>query len=102
MKGAREISALHKSKRHSNWVHHQGSHSGYQELVKRGQMLLSFSVQENKLMYSSASDMMAIKHNTTSANAKNAMKAAAPAPLLVVAVSMKSLQLLGTWHLEDP
>ncbi len=28
MKGTREISALHKSKRHSNWGQHQGSHSG--------------------------------------------------------------------------
>jgi hypothetical protein len=42
---------------------------------------------------------MAVKHNTKSANAKNAVKAAAPAPLAVVAVSTKSLKLLGTSHL---
>ncbi len=41
--------------------------------------------------------MMSIKHKT----AKNAVKAAAPAPLAVVAVSTKSLKLLGTSHLED-
>jgi hypothetical protein len=45
--------------------------------------------------------MMAVKHNMKSANAKNAVKAAAPAPLAVVAVSTKSLKLLGTLHLED-
>jgi hypothetical protein len=41
--------------------------------------------------------MMAVKHKT----AKNAMKAAAPAPLAVVAVSTKSLKLLGTSHSEN-
>ncbi len=41
--------------------------------------------------------MMAVKHKT----AKNAVKAAAPAPLAVVAVSTKSLKLLGTSHSED-
>ncbi len=34
MKGAREISTLHKSKRHSNKGHHQGSHSEDHELVQ--------------------------------------------------------------------
>jgi hypothetical protein len=58
-------------------------------------------MQENKLLYSSASNMMTVKHNEKSANAKNAMKAAALAPLAVVAMSMKSLKLLGTLHLED-
>ncbi len=58
-------------------------------------------MQENKLSYSSASNMMAIKHNTKSANTKNAMKAAALAPLAVVAVSTKSLKLLDTLHLGD-
>jgi hypothetical protein len=43
--------------------------------------------------------MMAIKHNTKSAIAKNAMKAAAPAPLAVVAMSTKSLKLLGPSNL---
>ena len=40
---------------------------------------------------------MAVKHKT----AKNAMKAAAPAPLVVVVVSTKSLKLLGTLHSEN-
>ncbi len=48
---------------------------------------MSSSVRENNLSYSSASDMMTVKHNTKSANAKNAMKAAALAPLEVVAAS---------------
>ncbi len=34
MKGACEISALHESKRHGDRGHHQGSHSGDQELVQ--------------------------------------------------------------------
>ncbi len=59
-------------------------------------------MQENRLLYSSASNMMAVKHSTKSANAKNTVKAAALAPLAVVAVSMKSLKLLGTLNLEDP
>jgi hypothetical protein len=58
-------------------------------------------MQESKLLYSSASDMMTVKYNTKSANAKNAMKAAALAPLVVMAVSTKSLKLSGTLHLED-
>jgi hypothetical protein len=41
--------------------------------------------------------MMAVKHKT----AKNAMKAAAPVPLAVVAVSTKSLKLLGTLHSKN-
>jgi hypothetical protein len=35
-------------------------------------------VRENKLFNSSASDMMAVKHNMKSANTKNAVKVAAP------------------------
>jgi hypothetical protein len=35
-------------------------------------------VQENKLSYSSASNMMAVKQKMKSANAKNAMKVEAP------------------------
>ncbi len=66
-----------------------------------GQSPLSFSVRENKLLYSSASHMMAVKHNTKSPNAKNAVKAAAPAPLAVVAVPTKSLKLIGTSLSED-
>ncbi len=58
---------------------------------------MSSSVQEDRLSYFSASDMMAIKHQTP----KNAVRAAAPAPLAVVAVSTKSFKLLGTPHLED-
>ncbi len=68
---------------------------------KRGQLPLSSSVRENKLLYSSASDIMAIKHNAKSANTKNAVKVAAPAPLAVVAMSTKSLKLLGTLHLFE-
>ncbi len=64
---------------------------------KRGQLPLSSSVQEDRLLYSSASDMMTVKYKT----AKNAMKAAAPAPLAVVAMSTKSLKLLGTSHSEN-
>ncbi len=55
----------------------------------------------NKLSNSSPSNMIAIKHNTKSANAKNAMKAAALMPLAVVPVFMKSLKLLSTFHSED-
>jgi hypothetical protein len=58
-------------------------------------------MRENKLLYSSASNMMTVKHNTKSANTKNAMKAAALALLAVVAMSTKSLKLLGTLHSED-
>jgi hypothetical protein len=68
---------------------------------ERRQLPLSSSVRENKLSYSSASDMMTVKNKTKSANIKNAMKAAALALLAVVAVSMKSLKLLSTLHLED-
>ena len=64
-------------------------------------MSLSSSMRENKLSYSSASNMMTVKHNTKSANTKNAVKVAALAPLAVVAMSKKSLKLLGTLHLED-
>ena len=45
--------------------------------------------------------MMAVKHNTKSANAKNAVQAAAPALLAVVTVSTMSLKLLGTSHLSE-
>ncbi len=62
---------------------------------------MSFSVRGDKLLYSSASDMMATKHNMKSANTKNPAKAAAPPPLAVVAVSKKSLKLLSTLHSED-
>jgi hypothetical protein len=62
---------------------------------------LSSYVQENKLLYSSASNLMAVKLNTKSANAKNAVKVVALVPLAVVAMSTKSLKLLGTLHLED-
>ncbi len=68
---------------------------------KRVQLPLSSSMRENKLLYSSASDIMAVKHNIKSANAKNAVKAAAPAMLAVVAVSTKSLKLLSTLHLLE-
>ncbi len=74
---------------------------GIENWFQRGRLPLSSSVRENKLSYSSASDMITIKRSTKSANAKNAMKAAALAPLAVVAVSTKSLKLLGTLHLED-
>ncbi len=65
-----------------------------------GQSPLSFSVQENKVLYSLASNMMAVKHNTRSTNTNNAKEAAALAPLAVVAMSTKSLKLLSTSHLE--
>jgi hypothetical protein len=58
-------------------------------------------VWENKLSYSSASDMMTVKHNPKSANAKNAMKVAALALLAVVAMFTQFLKLLVTLHLED-
>jgi hypothetical protein len=54
-------------------------------------------MQEDKLLYSSARNMMAVKHNTKGVNAKNAVKVAALA-LVVVAMSTKSLKLLGTLH----
>ncbi len=74
---------------------------GIKNWFKRGLLPLSSSMWENKLLYSSASDIMAIKHNKKSANAKNAVKAAALAPLAMVAVSTKSLMLLGTLHLLE-
>ncbi len=70
---------------------------GIENWFKRGQLPLSSSMQEDRLSYSSANDMMAIKHKTT----KNAMKAAAPLPLAVVAVATKSFKLLGTSHSEN-
>ncbi len=75
--------------------------TGMENCFERGQLPLSFSVQENKLLISSARNMLAVKHNTKSANANNAKEAAAMAPLAVVAVSTKSLKLLGTSHLES-
>ncbi len=74
---------------------------GIKNWSKKGQLPLSSSVLGNKLLYSSASDIMAVKHNTIRANTKNALKAAAPVPLAVVAVSRKSLKLLGTLHLSE-
>jgi hypothetical protein len=103
MMGAREISTHHETKCHGSQGHHQGSHSGDQELVQERTIALVLSTQENKLLYSSASDIMAVKHNTKYANTKNAVKAAALALLAVVAVSVKALKLLSTLHLlEDP
>ncbi len=55
--------------------------TGIENWFERGQSPLSFSVQENKLSKSSARNMMAIKHNTKSANANNAKEAAALASL---------------------
>ncbi len=74
---------------------------GIENWFKRGQLTLSSSVQENKLLYSSSSHMKAIKHNTKIAITKNALKAAAPVQLAVVAVSTKSLKLLSTLYSED-
>jgi hypothetical protein len=84
MKGARKISALHKSKCHGNRGHHRGSHSGDQELFQERTIALVLLCVGNKLLYSSASNMMGVKHNTKSANTKNAMKAAAQALLGLV------------------
>ena len=58
MKGAHKISALHKSERHGDRGHHQGSHSGDRELVQErtislvllragGQALVFFSQWHN-------------------------------------------------------
>jgi hypothetical protein len=74
--------------------------TGMENWFERGQLPLSSSMQEKKLLYSSAGSMMAVKHNTKSANTKNAVKVAALAPLAVEAVSTKFLKLLGTLHLE--
>ncbi len=74
---------------------------GIESWFKRRHLPLSSSMREDKLLYSSASNMMAAKHNMKIANAKNAVKAAAQAPLAVVAMSMKSLQLLGILHSKD-
>jgi hypothetical protein len=74
---------------------------GIKNWFKRGQSSLSSCMRENKLSYSSAKNMMAVKHNTKSANTMNAVKAAAPALLAVVAMFTKSLKVLGTSHLED-
>jgi hypothetical protein len=53
---------------------------GIENCFKKGQLSLSSSVWENKLFYSSASDIMAVKYNTKNANAMNTVKAAAPGP----------------------
>jgi hypothetical protein len=74
--------------------------TGTKNWFERGQLPLSFSVQKNKLLYSSARNMTAIKHNMKSAYANNTKEAAALAPLAVMAMSTKSLKLLGTLHLE--
>jgi hypothetical protein len=63
--------------------------------------LVLLSAGEQALVFFSQQDMMSVKYNTQSANAKNTMKVAALAPHVVVAMSMKSLQLCGTLHLED-
>ncbi len=104
MMGAHEISTLHESKRHSDTSDiTEAATVGIENWFKRGQLPLSSSVQENKLLCSSASDIMVVKHTTKTANAKNTVKAEALAPLAVVAVSTKSLKLLCTSHLsEDP
>ncbi len=73
---------------------------GTENWFKIGKLPLSSSVRAKKLLYSSASDTMAVKHNTKNDNAKNAVKAAAPAPLVVVAVTTNSLKLLSTLHLS--
>ncbi len=65
---------------------------GTKNWFKRGQLPLSSSMWEKKLLYSSASDVMAVKHNTKNANTKNAVKAAAPALLVVVVVSTTFLE----------
>ncbi len=70
---------------------------GIENWFKRGRLPLSSSLRDDRLSYSAACDMMAVKHKT----AKNAMKAAAPVPLAVVAVSTKSLKLLGTLHSKN-
>jgi hypothetical protein len=101
MMGAREISTLHEIKRLATRGITVAATVGTKNWSKRGQLPLSSSGRENKLLYSSASDVMAVKHNTKNTNAKNAVKTAAPALLAVVAVSMKSLKLLSTSHLSD-
>jgi hypothetical protein len=102
MKGTHEISDLHKSKHHGDWGHlTKAATVGIENWFLRGQSPFSSSMQENKVSYSSVSDMMAIKHNTKSTNAKNAVKVAATAPQAMVAMFSKSLKLLGTLHLED-
>ncbi len=77
------------SPRQAQW----GLRTGFE----KGQLPLSSSVRENKLLYSSASNMMTVKHNKKSTNAKNDVKAAALALLAVVAMSTKSL-MLGEIH----
>jgi hypothetical protein len=74
--------------------------TGMENWFEKFQSPLTFSLQENKLLYSSASNMMAIKHNMKNTNANNAKEAAALARLAVVAMSTKSLKLPGTLHLE--
>ncbi len=93
--GAREISTLHEIKRHGDQGHHRGSHSGNETWFKRGKLPLSSSAWENKLLYSSASDTMAVKHNTKNANAKNAVKVAAPVPLAGVYKFLEAAQYLA-------
>lgn len=58
--------------------------AGIKNWFKRNQLPLSSSVRENKFSYSSASNMMAVKQDTKKPDAKNAVKAATPAPLAVV------------------
>ncbi len=71
--------------------------TGMENWFKRGQSPLSSSVQENKLLYFSASNMMAAKHNTKCVSAKNAVKVAAVALLAVKAMSIKLLK--HAWRL---
>ncbi len=101
MKGAHEISALHESSATATGCITKAATVGIKNWFEREKLPLSSSVWENKLSYSSTSNMMAIKHNAKSANTKKTMKASAPVPLAVVAVSTKSLKLLGTLHSED-
>jgi hypothetical protein len=64
--------------------------TGMEKWFKRGLLPLSSSVQENKLSYFKASNMMAIKSNSKSTNAKKA-------PLTMVAVVHEVLE--AAWHL---
>jgi hypothetical protein len=57
MMGAREIAMATRGITEAATV-------GIENWFKSGQLPLSSSVQENKLLYSSASDIMTVKHNT--------------------------------------
>ncbi len=51
---------------------------GIENWFKRGQLPLSSSVQENKLLYSSASDIMAVKHNTNNGQRHECCESGSP------------------------